>query len=186
MLSELSPRSCKQDTQSCLRSLPTHDSHWHQNVFPTWEAGGRKSKSGYLLFSPNCTRLPGVWRNFITLRSKKMVTKLSRGDKEELLQLSEAIFRREKWSCTDLLERSGLKMPRQFDKFEKPPFPISSKSTAVSMRSQRYVAADFRRRRCGLAWRTARWMDFGLASFFESKTALSTVKVSFLGWVCAL
>ena len=45
--------SSEQQTQSCLRSLATHSPHWHQNVFPTREAGGRKSKSGLLSFSPN-------------------------------------------------------------------------------------------------------------------------------------
>ena len=43
----------KQQTQSCLRSLAKHSPHWHQNVFPTGEAGGHKSKSGSLSFSPD-------------------------------------------------------------------------------------------------------------------------------------
>ena len=86
----------------------------NQNLFPTWEAGGRKSKSGYLSLSPNSTPLPGgmEWFHYFAKQRKKMGTKLSWGDREEVLQLSEAIFRCVKWSHKDILKRSGLKMPR--------------------------------------------------------------------------
>ena len=52
-----------------------------------------------------------------------MGTKSSPDDDEEVLQLSEAIIRRVKWSYKSLLERCGLKMLRFFEKFGKPPFP---------------------------------------------------------------
>ena len=38
---------------SSHRSLAKHSPHWHQNVFPTGEAGGQKSKFGSLSFSPD-------------------------------------------------------------------------------------------------------------------------------------
>ena len=52
-----------------------------------------------------------------------MGTKSSPDDDEEVLQLSEAIIRRVKWSYKSLLERRSLKMLRFFEKFGKPPFP---------------------------------------------------------------
>ena len=51
-----------------------------------------------------------------------MGTKSSPDDDEEVLELSEAIIRRVKWSCKCLLERRGLKMHRFFENFEKTPF----------------------------------------------------------------
>ena len=55
--------------------------------------------------------------------TKKMGTKSSPDDNKEVLQLSEAIIRRVKWSYKSVLERCGLKMLRFFEKFGKPPFP---------------------------------------------------------------
>ena len=52
-----------------------------------------------------------------------MGTKSSPKDDEEVLELSEAIIRRVKWSYKSLLERRGLKMLRFLEKFGKPPFP---------------------------------------------------------------
>ena len=52
-----------------------------------------------------------------------MGTKSSPNDDEEVLQLSEAIIRRVKWSYKSLLERRGLKMLRFLEKFGKPSFP---------------------------------------------------------------
>ena len=56
-LSELSPRARhnQNNRRSPVfdRSLAKHSPHWHQNVFPTGEAGGHKSKSGSLSFSPD-------------------------------------------------------------------------------------------------------------------------------------
>ena len=125
----------KKQTQSCLRSLATHPSHW-LCVFPTREAGGHKSKSGSLSFSPDWASgaaaasvsstvlYSASCRSFyITLISKKMGTNSSPNDDEEVLQLSETIIRRLKWSYKSFLERRGLKMLRFLEKFWKPPFP---------------------------------------------------------------
>ena len=62
-----------------------------------------------------------------------MGTKSSPDDDEEVLQLSEAIIRRVKWSYKSLLERRGLKMLRFFEKFGKPPFPDQSMRTVGKM-----------------------------------------------------
>ena len=167
----------KTTAQSCLRSLAKHSPHWHQNVFPTGEAGGHKSKSGSLSFSPDwasaaaasvsstvlysasCRSFYGVTSSLC--EAKQMGTKSSPDDYEEVLQLSEAIIRRVKWSYKSLLERRGLKMLRFFEKFGNHLFSISSRSIAVSMTSKGCVAAEFRRRCRRLSRRTARKPDVG-------------------------
>ena len=95
-------------------------------MFPTGEASGHKSKSGLLSFSPDWASAAAggvcfihrivlrflsqlLRSDFITLRSKKMGTKSSPDDDEEVLQLSEATIRRVKWSYKSLLERRGFK-----------------------------------------------------------------------------
>ena len=84
------------------------------------------------------------------------------------------------------LETTRLENAQIFRKIKKHLLPISSVSSAVSMTTQGCVAAELRRRCRRPAFtthssNTRRRMDFGLVAFFQSKTALSTVKVSFLG-----
>ena len=80
-----------------------------------------------------------------------MGTKSSPDDDQEMLQLSEAIIRRVKWSYKSLLERCGLKMLRFFEKFGKPPFPdllpvnrcVNDVKRVWSRPNSGGVAADF-------------------------------------------
>ena len=80
-----------------------------------------------LFHPPYCTPLLVVasaeWLHYFAKQKKKMGAKSSPDEDEEVLQLSEAIIRRVKWSYKSLLERRGLKMLRFFEKFGKPPFP---------------------------------------------------------------
>ena len=74
-----------------------------------------------LFHPPYCTPLLVIasiateWLHYFA-KQKKMGTKSSPNDDEEVLQLSEAIVRRVKWSYKSLLERRGLKMLGFFEK----------------------------------------------------------------------
>ena len=112
-----------------------------------------------LFHPPYCTPRLVVFlfrSDFITLQSKKIGTNSSPDDDEEMLQLSEAIIRRVKWSYKSLSEQRGLKMLRCFEKFGNHLFQISSLSIAVSMTSQGCVTGELRRH-CHRLSRSTAW-----------------------------
>ena len=97
--------------------------------------------------------------------------------------VSETIIRRVKWSYKCLLERRGLKMPRFFKKFEKPPFPdlfpVNRCVNDVTRVCHCRIEAALPPTLTTHSSKTRRRMDFGWWHFLWSKTAQSTVKVSF-------
>ena len=181
----------KQQMQSCLRFLATHSPHWHQNVFPIREAGGDKSGSGSLSFSPDwasatavsvsstvdrlysasCHRFYGEISLLCEAKKIKKGTKSSPDDDEEVSQLSVVIIRRIKWSCKCLFKRRGLKIPNFFEKIENHLFPISSQSISVSMTSQECDSALLPPTFTMNSSKTERRMDFGLVAFFLVKNS---------------
>ena len=68
-----------------------------------------------------------------------MGTKSSPNEDEEVLELSEAIIRRVKWSYKSLLERRGLKMLR-FWKTSENPFSLSPSSQSLCQWRQNGVS----------------------------------------------
>ena len=99
-----------------------------------------------------------------------MGTKSTPDDDEEMLQLSEAIIRRVKWSYKSRLERRGLKMLRFFEKFGKPPFPdlllvnrcVNDVKRVCRGRIQAALPPTFRTH----SSKTRRRIDFGLVAIF--------------------
>ena len=111
-------------TPECVphrRSRRTQVQVWIAFVSPDWASAAAASVSSTVLYSASCRSFHGV--TSLLCEARKMGTKSSPDDVEEVLQLSEAIIRRVKWSYKSLLERRGLKMLRFFEKFGKPPFP---------------------------------------------------------------
>ena len=99
-----------------------------------------------------------------------MGTKSSPNDDEEVLQPSEAIIRRVKWSYKSLLERRGLKMLRILEKFGKPPFPdlfpvnrcVNDVTRVCRGRIESALPPTFTTH----SSKTRRRIDFGLVAFF--------------------
>ena len=107
-------RTLRTDTRMCspleeqATTTPSLDrSRFHRTEVHAVAA----SVSSTVLYSASCRRSDEV--TFLTLGSKKMWTKSSPNDDEEVLQLSEAIIRCVKWSYKcPVWERSNLKKPR--------------------------------------------------------------------------
>ena len=134
-----------------------------------------------LSFSCNCVcfiyrNVPASCRRFYEVTSllwakkKKTGTKSLPDDDKEVLQLSEVILRRIKWSCKCLLERRGLKMPRFFEKFEKLPFPdlfpvdccVNYVTMVCRGRTEAALPPNFTTH----SSKTRCWKIFGLVAFF--------------------
>ena len=116
-----SRRTIRTDTRMCS-PLGGHKSKSGSLSFSlNWASAAAPSVSSTVLYSTSCRRFYGMI-SILCEAKKKMGTKSSSDDDEEVLQLSEVIIRRVKWSCKCLLERRGLKMTRFFEKCEKPPF----------------------------------------------------------------
>ena len=162
-------------TPECVphwRSRRTQVEVWIAFVFTgRWASAAAASVLSTVLYSASCRSL--LWSDFITmisLRSKKMGTKPSPDDDEEVPQLSEAIIRRVKWSYKSLLERRGLKMLRFFEKFGKPPFPdlftvnrsVNDVKRVCRGRIQAALPPTFKTH----SSKTRRRIDFGLVAIF--------------------
>ena len=177
-------------TDAVLSSIPREAlSALTPECFPhsTGEAGGYKSKSGSLSFSPDWASASAASVSSTVLYSaacrscvygvtsllceaEKMGTKSSPDDNEEVLQLSEAIIRRVKWSYKSLLERRGLKMLRIFEKFGKPPFhdllPVNRCVNDVKRVCCGRIQAALPPTFTTHSSKTRRWIDFGLVAIF--------------------
>ena len=127
-----------------------------------------------LFHPPYCTPLLVVASterlHYFAKQKKKMGTKSSPDDDEEVLQLSEAIIRRVKWSYKSLLERRGLKMLRFFEKFGKPPFPdllpVNRCVNDVKRVCRGRIQAALPPTSTTHSSKTKRRIDFGLVAIF--------------------